>query len=187
MISPDQVEIRFVVDAKLAAKLKRIKQLLSHHGDLGYAELIERIADQALKKLDPLERAEKTSAVKTAQPANSSEARIEETPPAGRSENIPSTIQTGLKKGIVRRSNIPIADRRFIWARAQGACEYVDPQSGRCCGSRWALEIDHIVPLAKGGAHERGNFRLCCRSHNQWLAIQQFGIPFMKKYLGERS
>ena len=187
VISPDQVEIRFVADAKLAAKLKRIKQLLSHHGDLGYAELIERIADQALKKLDPLERPEKTSSVKSPQPANSPEARIHETPPAVQNENIPSTIQPRLKKGIVGRPKLPIADRRFIWARAQGACEYVDPQSGRRCGSRWALEIDHIVPLAKSGAHERGNLRLCCRSHNQWLAIQQFGLPFMTKYLGERK
>jgi 5-methylcytosine-specific restriction endonuclease McrA len=33
------------------------------------------------------------------------------------------------------------------------------------CGGEWA-EVDHVKPLAKGGAHCLANLRPICRSHN---------------------
>ena len=47
-----------------------------------------------------------------------------------------------------RRSRyIPAPVRREVWRRDGGRCSYVDPHSGRRCGSRFLLELDHIVPL----------------------------------------
>ena len=54
-----------------------------------------------------------------------------------------------------RRSRyIPAAVRREVWRRDGGCCSYVDPHSGRRCGSRFLLELDHIVPFALGGSAE---------------------------------
>ena len=47
--------------------------------------------------------------------------------------------------------------RREVWRRDQGCCTYVAPHSGRRCGSRYRLEIDHIKPFALGGATELSN------------------------------
>ena len=62
-----------------------------------------------------------------------------------------------------RRSRyIPAPVRREVWLRDGGCCSYVDPHSGRRCGSRFLLELDHIVPFALGGSAEPGNLRLKC-------------------------
>ena len=67
-----------------------------------------------------------------------------------------------------RSRYIPAAVKREVWRRDQGCCSYVDPYSGRRCGSRYRLEIDHIVPFALGGATELFNLRLRCRAHHSF-------------------
>ncbi len=68
-----------------------------------------------------------------------------------------------------RRSRyIPAPVRREVWRRDGGCCSYVDPHSGRRCGSRFLLELDHIVPFALGGGAEPGNLRLRCRAHHRY-------------------
>ena len=62
---------------------------------------------------------------------------------------------------------IPAAVKRQVWERDQGCCSYVDRGSGRRCGSRHLLQIDHIVPFALGGSAETGNLRLLCAAHHR--------------------
>ena len=68
-----------------------------------------------------------------------------------------------------RRSRyIPAPVRREVWLRDGGCCSYVDPYRGRRCGSRFLLELDHIVPFALGGSAEPGNLRVYCAAHNRF-------------------
>ncbi len=63
-----------------------------------------------------------------------------------------------------RSRYIPAAVRREVWRRDEGCCSYVDVRSGRRCGSRYRLEIDHIVPFALGGTAELSNLRVVCEA-----------------------
>jgi 5-methylcytosine-specific restriction endonuclease McrA len=58
---------------------------------------------------------------------------------------------------------IPAAVRRSVLERAGGRCQG--------CGKRFTLtrrpEIDHIVPLAKGGTSEERNLQALCRRCNR--------------------
>ena len=67
----------------------------------------------------------------------------------------------------VRSRAIPAAVRRQVWERDRGCCSYVDRASGRRCGSRHLLEIDHVVPYALGGSAEPDNLRLLCAAHHR--------------------
>ena len=67
----------------------------------------------------------------------------------------------------VRSRAIPAAVRRQVWERDRGCCSYVDGGSGRRCGSRHLLEIDHVVPYALGGGAELDNLRLLCAAHHR--------------------
>lgn len=69
--------------------------------------------------------------------------------------------------------------RRDILARG---CEFQDPSTRRVCGSRFRLEIDHVVPRAKGGPDTEDNLRCLCRNHNLLLAEHHFGRRKMEKY-----
>ena len=76
-----------------------------------------------------------------------------------------------------RRSRyIPAPVRREVWRRDGGCCSYVDPHSGRRCGSRFLLELDHIVPFALGGSAEPGNLRVRCTAHHR-LRHREYGPP----------
>ncbi|NUM88304.1 MAG: HNH endonuclease, partial [Bdellovibrionales bacterium] len=64
--------------------------------------------------------------------------------------------------------------RRLVWKKARNKCEN--------CHSVYALEIDHRIPRALGGATDTTS--LLCRSCNQQAAIQAFGLRKMEPHLG---
>ena len=72
------------------------------------------------------------------------------------------------KSGKPSGRSIPAAVRREVWRRDQGCCSYVDRHTGRRCGSRFFLEIDHIVPVARGGGAEPANLRLRYSAHHRY-------------------
>ena len=82
----------------------------------------------------------------------------------------PRTRTSAAKTGVSGRA-IPAAVKREVWRRDRGRCRYVDRTSGRRCGSQHLLQIDHVVPYARGGAAEPNNLRLLCAAHHRYRHI----------------
>ena len=87
-------------------------------------------------------------------------------PPAG--GTVPGERTATTRPRRRTRRAIPGPVKREVWQRDGGSCSFVDPHSGRRCGSRFLLEIDHVVPYALGGADEPGNLRLYCEAHHRY-------------------
>jgi len=68
--------------------------------------------------------------------------------------------------------HIPKTIQRFVYQRDAHQCV--------ACGSKHNLNIDHIVPLARGGQSVVGNLRLLCFNCNQRAAMKVLGIEFME-------
>jgi hypothetical protein len=66
---------------------------------------------------------------------------------------------------------IPRDLKREVFERDEGKCQY-HYKDGSICGSKWRLELDHIVPHSLGGATKSSNLRVCCANHNKHLARQ---------------
>ena len=81
------------------------------------------------------------------------------------------------KSRVASGRSIPAAVRREVWQRDQGCCSYVDRHTGRRCGSRFFLELDHIVPVARGGAAEARNLRLLCEVRDYAKRLRETGHP----------
>ena len=79
--------------------------------------------------------------------------------------------------------HIPSAVRDKIWSRDKGRCTFVSA-GGRRCNSRHDLEIDHIVPVARGGKSTPDNLRLLCSRHNRLEAKRAFGEEHMARFRG---
>jgi 5-methylcytosine-specific restriction endonuclease McrA len=77
---------------------------------------------------------------------------------------------------------IPAKLKRAIWQRDQGQCSYIEPESGKRCASKHALQYEHIKPFARGGKTTFENLKLLCPSHNKLTAIQAYGLPKMQKH-----
>ncbi|MDR3606727.1 MAG: hypothetical protein P4M08_05015 [Oligoflexia bacterium] len=111
VISATETEIRFVADDALMDKLKRIRDLDAHvNDDPSYLELFHRLADLALKKLDPEKRKE------PAPPAESQR----------KPGNAPATPHANSRF-------IPVALKREVWERDQGICAYQSPDGHTLC------------------------------------------------------
>jgi hypothetical protein len=76
--------------------------------------------------------------------------------------------------------HVPADIRRTVRARDGDRCTYVSDDGTRC-EERRALELDHIVPVARGGESSEMNLRLRCRAHNQLEAENLFGAGFMQE------
>jgi hypothetical protein len=81
----------------------------------------------------------------------------------------------------VKPETVTAAVRREVWHRAGGRCEWKLP-NGERCGSTVRLELDHVVPKARGGPSTIENLRLTCRSHNVLAARKVFGNAWMEQF-----
>jgi hypothetical protein len=68
-------------------------------------------------------------------------------------------ISSCREKGSMNLRYIPAIIKKAVYERDQKACKK--------CGSKFALEFDHIKPFALGGKTEIENLRLLCRNCNQ--------------------
>lgn len=76
-----------------------------------------------------------------------------------------STNKYGDAKRRITRA-IPTKIRRKIWSRDGGCCQYKDPKTGKQCGAKHKLELDHVKPWSMGGDHSLENLWILCRNHN---------------------
>lgn len=56
------------------------------------------------------------------------------------------------------------ADTRVIAAKDLAR---LHAQPCAACGTTEDLQVDHVIPLARGGRHAIGNLQMLCRTHNQ--------------------
>ena len=89
--------------------------------------------------------------------------------------------RTGPPQPSDRPRHIPAVVKRAVWTRDGGRCQF-PVSSGGVCGSTRQLELDHIVPVARGGASTTANLRVTCRIHNQLAARQAFGDAWMDRF-----
>ena len=81
------------------------------------------------------------------------------------------------------RAELPPSEKRIpspeiehqMVLRSGYQCEYVEPKNGKRCTSRYALDIDHIVSWADGGATRLSNLRYACINHHRRISYLRFG------------
>ncbi len=157
-VTPERTELKFVVGPEALALLERVREL---KGGSSLEEVFKAALESYLEKVDPLRK--KAREIKSPK-ASESTAKASESA-ASHSRYVPAGI------------------RRELHGRSGGRCEFVDSQSGRRCGSRHRLEMDHLVPFALGGATTLENLAHHCRAHNSLRAIETFGVEKMGKFM----
>ncbi len=74
-----------------------------------------------------------------------------------------------------KRTPIKITERRRLLRQASYCCDYVHPETNKKCESTYQLQIDHQIPIARGGTNAPENLRVLCRTHNL-LAASHWGL-----------
>ena len=84
------------------------------------------------------------------------------------------------KVKVIAKTSVPSSTAKKLKVRAKNRCEFPG-----CVEMRY-LEIEHVIPRAKGGGHKLENLKLFCRAHNQRAAIKEFGLKQMTRYLNKK-
>lgn len=138
-VTPEIVELKIMIPDFLKEKLDHLKYYLSHRNpEMTYLRLIEYLAERALLKIE--QRTKRAVAAVVSGPANP----------------------------IPPRRNIPATLRHAVWLRDGGVCSYHDPKTGKRCGGRYQVQVDHIHPYSQGGDHALENLQLLCAQHNRF-------------------
>lgn len=139
--------------AQQYAKLKKAQSFLSHsHYEGGFAEIIETLCDKLIQSKERNSQQGKSVSDKI----------LSKTEPPTATTAVKNTYSKVDKKRIY----IPVPIQRKVFQRSKYCCEYVSSVTGHRCNSTYQLQIDHIVPIAKGGGNEIENLRNLCRTHN---------------------
>ncbi len=204
-LSGEHSELRLVLSRELMAELEEVRALLGQKAlGMSWAELIGEMAalsQEALKDKKFGKRrgavsstpALKKICVKTPAPEEeygTSKSTQPEPQPQSSSEQGPTMSSQvkdniGLKlrsqgKDIVgpKPRSISKGKRYRVWERDGGACVK--------CGSKAGLQVDHIVPVARGGGCEEENLRLLCVGCNLREGVKEFGLEKMNRRVESR-
>jgi hypothetical protein len=154
-VTAEVAEVKFAADDELLAKITRLRGLLAHKNpNMKTSELINELCEIALDRLDPIRKKTRTEK---------------------KSENLPNFIRRAPDVKNVARQYISVKTKKEVWQKSGGKCAN--------CHSEFALENDHVVPVALGGSSEISNLRVLCRNCNQRAAIAKLGQDTMDKYL----
>jgi 5-methylcytosine-specific restriction enzyme A len=145
------------------------QRLFSTDDDAG--RLISNVGGSNAKIPNNCITEDKNPTSSTNESQHSSKAEVQ-TAPARKPANSLSSSRTSGSENV--RRPIPRSIQREVYRKYEGRCE--------CCHSKWHLEVDHIIPVARGGSDELTNLRLLCPSCNRRAAIETLGLAKMEEY-----
>jgi hypothetical protein len=90
-------------------------------------------------------------------------------------QRLAKTTKPQKTKRACKKGHVAASVRREVFARDGERCTYVDEQTGERCAECGRLQLDHIVPKARGGTDDASNLRVRCRAHNGLWAEECFG------------
>jgi len=154
--------IQFLASPAFMKKFEDVRSLLSNKpGNPSYEAVLETALDEFLAHHSPV---------------NKKQRREERKRPRKPQRNpIKPVIRTD------RSRRIPAAIREEVFTRDKGRCTYTGATGNRC-GSTHHLQIDHIVPFARGGTNGASNLRLLCGKHNRLEAERVYGATAIERF-----
>jgi 5-methylcytosine-specific restriction endonuclease McrA len=151
--------VQFVASKRFMQKFEKARALLSNgRRDLSYEAVLEAALDEFLKDHDPEERKKRREERKE-------KARVAEQSSSGRTET---------------SRYISKATRDAVFARDKGRCAYIGANGERCSATHH-LQVDHVIPYARGGTNAVDNLRLLCERHNKLEAERLLGANTVRR------
>ncbi|MBC7387355.1 MAG: HNH endonuclease [Cryobacterium sp.] len=178
IISAELTRLTIDVEEEFMNLVKRVRELRGNPA-LPLSEVFRHAMKEEIRKREPkAPREMKAGQVKD--DANETVAEDEVRLPES---ELKQSGGSGVEFQSLKRSRyISMRDRAKTHSRANGECEYFHPQTGKRCGSGFGLQMEHVVPFAKGGVNTAENLRAYCPAHNQLSAVVEYGTEKMQGF-----
>jgi len=193
-LSVDRYAVQFTADAEFRDLLEQARALASHQLPGGEVPELLKLALRAFVATTEKRRFGVGRRARVARPAQGASGTAQEHravpgdfgphPPVDSSAPASSSAQPVSRAR--RQRHVPAQVAREVYARDLGECGFVS-KDGRRCGARVFLELDHVLPVAVGGASVPENLRLRCRAHNALHARCYFGRRWPHEALSKQQ
>jgi 5-methylcytosine-specific restriction endonuclease McrA len=170
------IQFQFTASEAFQTKFEKIKTLAWHRlpSNPSLEQVFELALDFFIARQDPRSRRERRE-----QRRKRALAKVR-------------SSDTETPKAVARSPQAPCQSRYIgaivkdeVFGRDDGQCSYLSA-NGRRCTSRTALQIDHIKPVARGGASTLDNLRLLCAYHNRLESERLMGPLARRDKQGHR-
>jgi HNH endonuclease len=165
-IDPETLEIKITVNSEFIKRLETLKNRLSHKmPNATTKDIITHALYELVKNTD------RQFGASLPAPAVESKNGLSH----DRAKNSVSKITPSHEKFARHNSNsryISAEVRRSVWQKYKGQCCYIHPGTKARCSAKQFIEIDHIIPISKGGKSEYSNLQLLCDAHNRYKAAK---------------
>ena len=158
VIAADLVELRVNLARSTYDKLRRCQDLASPSEAKDLVATLDLLADDFLKRKDPVARAERAAARNE---------KKREKPDKPETELCTNRVPT-------KRKPLTAQEKHAVVLRCDGQCTFQDSRGVRCTNRRW-LHIHHIHPVSLGGANDPENLTVLCSAHHD--LVHQLGFP----------
>ena len=140
--------VQFTARREFMVKVERARSLIWHQcPGVTFEQLFELGLDALIARRDPAERKKRREKRRLS---------------SGKATIVPG------------KRHVSAAVRDEVFVRDGFRCSYVSPD-GRRCPATVALQVDHVRPVARGGASTRENLRILCAAHNRLEAERLMG------------
>ena len=175
----ESVRIELTLTKDEAELLKKAQELLSNKTGGSLKNTLIEMAERTVKSYEP-----KTKVKPNHKPDHEPMAKPNDEPKAKSNyadenknkfkskENTTFTATMAVNKKELKKKDAELKSvtprlKKEILVRDQ-CCQFKNPKTGKICGSKRFLEIDHIQPRFLGGAHTSNNLRVLCKNHNKF-------------------
>ncbi|RYZ95341.1 MAG: HNH endonuclease [Proteobacteria bacterium] len=159
----------------LMRNIERLQELLSHKNFGDRLDLLfEYVCEIALLELEKASVAEPVDSTQNNKHGVIVLAAVPVAENQDATTPMPAEIASAFSKTEKLNRHIPEKNKRFVWKRDGGCCQYRDEETNRVCGSRRWVQLDHIIEFSLGGSHEPSNLRLLCGAHNRFMYASRF-------------
>ncbi len=145
--SDESIRIELTFSKQEMALVKRAQELLSNQTGGKLKETILKMAEKLVQQ----SQGKKSKEFTVNADIEKDSARTMET----------KTTATVAVKSVTPKLRYQIINRDKF-------CQFTDHNTGRVCGSKLFLEVDHIRPRFAGGDNATTNLRVLCKNHNMY-------------------
>jgi len=162
----ESVRLEVTLSKEQWQKLEKMRTLLSHSLPNGsWDQVLEYVADKVI-----------SSRTKTREGKNNGESKKTNRIPA---ETKSESHDRKVAEAEDRSSTFSVLRKKLI--RQAIGCQFQHAGTGRVCGSKWQLQIDHLKPRWAGGNDVVSNLQVLCANHNRFRYQEQAGIRRISK------
>ncbi len=151
----ESVRVEFTLSKEAFEKIKHAQELLSHSvttQDLG--QFLEYLSEKVIRQKTGL-RADTRN----------------------QSENANATATTTTATVAVKKTPSLKVVKQL--RNRQQCCQYIDPDTGRRCESKWFSQVDHKQSRWAGGGHQVENLQILCAGHNKLRYRKEAGLCYL--------